>query len=476
MRTFCLLCILLGLTSSGLKAQSTNAPNVLFILVDDLGWKDLGCYGSEFYETPRIDQFAQSAMRFTQAYTASPVCSPTRAANMSGKHPARIRITDWIPGHDPQDRKLLGPTDLHQLPLSEQTLAEAFQAQGYTTFFAGKWHLGDRGYLPEDQGFDINKGGHHKGSPPGGYYVPYNNPMLADGPEGEYLTDRLTEETLDFITQHKDKPFFAFLSFYNVHTPIEANQRHVDYFQAKANGLVDYDPDHLMEDEGFTKLYQNNPAYASMIRAVDENVGRLWDHLKELGLQDETVIVFTSDNGGLSTLYRRNAPTANVPLRAGKGWCYEGGIRIPLIIRAPDITQAGTSSDVPVISMDFFPTLLALAGIPLLPAQHVDGIDLTQVLKGKGKLLRKTLYWHFPHYHGSAWTPGSAIRIGDWKLIEFYDREKVELYHIGKDVGESIDLSAKKPGKVRTLRKKLQQQLAQVDAQFPIPNPDPADN
>lgn len=462
MKYFYLIAFLISITF----AQS-QSPNVVFILVDDLGWADLGCYGSEFYETPNLDKLAQSSVRFTQAYTASPVCSPTRAAIMSGKHPARIRITDWIPGQNPPDKKLKGPEDRHELPLEEITLAEAFRQQGYSTCFAGKWHLGSEGYHPEDQGFDYNYGGHEKGSPPGGYYSPYNNPKLDDGPEGEYLTDRLTRESLRFIEDHQDNPFFLFLSFYTVHTPIQASRKHLSKFEAKAAMKVDYDPDHIREDEGYTKLYQDNPAYASMVYAMDENVGRVLDKLEELDLTDNTIVVFTSDNGGLSTLFRENAPTANMPLRAGKGWCYEGGIRVPLMIRAPGIRTTGIEFDEPVISMDFYPTLLELTGMDPMPEQHVDGISLLPLLVGERKLTRDMLYWHFPHYHGSAWTPGSAIRMGDWKLVEFYDREKIELYDMENDWEEKNNLADEMPRKARKLRKKLQKALKKVDAQMP---------
>ncbi len=445
-------------------------PNVVFILVDDLGWADLSCYGSEFYETPNLDRLAKKSVRFTQAYTASPVCSPTRAAIMTGKHPARLRITDWIPGQDPQDKKLLGPDDLHQLPLNELTLAEVFQEQGYQTFFAGKWHLGGEGFYPEDQGFDKNFGGHDKGSPPGGYYSPYNNPKLQDGPEGEYLPNRLTRESLNFMEAHAEAPFFLYLSFYTVHTPIQASKAHIDKFEAKYAMKVDYDPDHIREDEGFTKLYQDNPAYASMVYAMDENVGKIMDKLDELSLMDNTIIVFTSDNGGLSTLFRENAPTANLPLRAGKGWCYEGGIRVPTMIYAPSISHQGIETHVPIISMDFYPTLLELANIPLKPKQHVDGISLLPLLTGENELKRDRLYWHFPHYHGSAWTPGSAIRIGDYKLIEFYDREKYELYDMKNDWEEKNDLASEMPRKAKKLHKQLFKALKKVDAQMPLLN------
>ena len=297
-----------------------NKKNVVFILVDELGWNDLACYGSTFYETPNIDRLAAQGHVFTNAYTPNPVCSPTRAAILTGRYPSRIGITDWIPGSDPKNMPLLGPEDLHELPLEEVTIAETLKEEGYKTFYAGKWHLGDKNFLPENQGFDINKGGHHKGSPPGGYYSPYNNPKLTDGEEGEYLTDRLTNESISFMESNKDNPFLLYLSFYTVHTPIEACKRYLEKFQAKQRLLQDSIAILEPEGSGQTLLNQYNPEYASMIYALDDNVGRLLDKLETLELMDDTLVIFTSDNGGLSTLMNnRTAPTSVRPLRAGKG-------------------------------------------------------------------------------------------------------------------------------------------------------------
>ncbi len=446
-------------------------PNVVFILVDDLGWMDLGCQGSLVYETPNIDRLADSAMRFTDAYASCPVCSPTRASIMTGKSPTRLHITDWIPGADPKNRKLLGPQDRHELPLSEVTLAETFKDHGYKTFFAGKWHLGSDGYFPEDQGFDINKGGHHKGSPPGGYYTPYRNPKLTNGPDGEYLTDRLTNESIQFMQTHKDEPFFLYLSFYTVHTPIQACKRLIEENEQRVANTQFSGPVSVKEREGHTKLWQHNAAFASMVQAMDENVGRLLAKIDALGLRDNTVIVFTSDNGGLSTLRHPNAPTSNAPLRAGKGWCYEGGIRTPLIISAPGVTHAQSTCPFPVTSMDYYPTLLQLAGIPLKPDQHRDGISLVPLLKGVKSHNRRALYWHFPHYHGSTWTPGAAVRFGDWKLVEFFEEDTVELYDLGQDIGETQDLASAKPDVTRRLLGMLHQWQEDTEARMPQPNP-----
>lgn len=464
------LLIMLGVFSC---RQVPQQPNVVFILVDDLGATDLGCTGSEFYETPHLDRLAENAVLFTQAYAANPVCSPTRAALLSGQHPQRLRITDWIPGRDPRDRKLLGPQDLHQLPLETQTWVEIFKEQGYKTFFAGKWHLGGEGFYPEHQGFDINLGGHDKGSPPGGYYSPYSNPLLSDGPEGEYLPDRLTDESITFLEGVGEQPFVLYLSFYTVHTPIQASQRHLAHYEQKRANKVFDGPGREVEHDGENRLRQDRPDYASMVQAMDENVGRLLSKLEALDLDDETLVVFTSDNGGLSTLYPgQNAPTANLGLRAGKGWCYEGGIRVPLIMRIPGLNHPGKKIPEPVISTDLFPTLLDFAGLSLPEGYPADGTSLRPLFSGEDTLARDALYWHFPHYHGSAWTPGSAVRAGDWKLIKFYDKEKSELYYLPDDPREQMDLAAQYPEKVAALTAQLAGHLKAVKAQMPVPNPD----
>lgn len=459
------------LAPSFIACAKKQKPNFVFILVDDLGWADLGCYGSTFYETPNLDKLANSGMRFTDAYAACPVCSPTRAAIMTGRHPVRVDITDWIPGQDPQNRKFLGPQDKNELALEEMTIAEVLQHNGYKTFFAGKWHLGGEGYFPEHQGFDINKGGHDKGSPPGGYYTPYKNPKLSDGPEGEYLTDRLTDESIQFLKENGSTPFLLYLAFYTVHTPIQACQKHINKFEDKAAQLLKSENPDRTEHDGFTKLVQDNAEYASMIYAMDENVGKLLNALSELGLEENTVIIFTSDNGGLSTLGRHWAPTSNEPLRAGKGWCYEGGIRVPLIIRAPGITKSGGEHSEPVTSMDYFPTMLELAGLPQIPDKHVDGLSLVPLMHGQPRLEREKLYWHYPHYHGSTWTPGAALRARDWKLIEFYEHDKIELYNLQDDPSEKNDLANKMPDKRDELVTLLHQWQKETGAKMPILNP-----
>ena len=413
-------------------------------------------------------------MRFTQGYAAGSVCSPTRASIMTGRHPVRVDITDWIPGQANRPANpLLHPEDRSHLPLEETTIAEALKEHGYQTFFAGKWHLGDKGQWPTDQGFDINIGGHHRGSPPGGYYGPWSNPTLKAKRKDEYLTERLTEESVKFLEERDQaKPFLLYLSYYNIHTPIQAYKKHIDHYQSKAakafEGKTPTEPEH----DGTNRLRQDNPALATMVAAVDDSVGVLLAKLTELKLDENTVVIFFSDNGGLSTLQRgRFGPGCNLPLRAGKGWLYEGGVREPTIIRAPGVTQPGSVSHKPLISMDFFPTMLDLAGLPLKPKLHVDGRSLLSQLKGNDTGNR-TLHWHYPHYHGSSWKPGASIRDGDWKLIEFYHYNNFELYNLAKDPGERTNLAKRNPRKAAELRAKLSAWQKQIKAKMPAPNPD----
>jgi len=467
--SLCALCVFITAVPALDAAKKTN---FLFFLVDDMGWADIGANGSTFHETPHIDRLAKSGMRFTQGYAAGSVCSPTRASIMTGKHPVRVDITDWIPGQSNRPTNpLLHPEDRHSLPLEEVTLAEALKQHGYQTFFAGKWHLGKEGEWPTDQGFDINIGGHHKGSPPGGYYAPWTNPALNAKRKGEYLTERLTEESAKFLeTRDKSKPFLLYLSYYNIHTPIQPYKKRIDHYKAKAEKSFTGPTPFEAEHDGKTRTRQDNPALASMVAAVDDSVGALLDKLKELKLDDNTVVIFFSDNGGLSTL-GRIGPGCNLPLRAGKGWLYEGGIREPTLIRAPGITQPGSVSHKPMISMDFFPTILDLAGLPLQPKLHVDGRSLLSQLKGNDTGQR-TLHWHYPHYHGSSWKPGASIRDGDWKLIEFYHYNNFELYNLAKDPGERTNLAKHNPRKAAELRAKLSTWQKRMKAKMPVPNPD----
>ena len=477
--------ILIGaslLPSTSAVAAKPSKPNIVFILVDDLGWADIACFGSKFYETPNIDVLAKSGVKMTSAYAACPVCSPTRGSIMTGKYPARTQTTDYFGGN--RRAKLLPAPYKHYLPLEEVTIAEALKEHGYRTFFAGKWHLGGEGYFPEQQGFDINKGGGRNGAPyksygnrgldkdpnlPGGYFSLYANPHLEDGPKGEYLTDRLTDEAVTFIEANKDDPFFVYLSFYSVHNPLQAKPEYIKKFKDKlAKMPKPKGPEFIPEHKNKARQIQQNPVYAAMIYSVDENVGKLMKKLDELGLTDDTVVVFTSDNGGLSTSEGHN--TANLPLRGGKGWLYEGGVRVPTIVRFPGVTKAGSVCDVPVTSTDFYPTFLDIAGLPAKPKQHADGVSIVAALKG-GKLARKAIYWHYPHYGNQGGRPGSSVRAGDYKLIEFFEDDSVELYNLRDDIGEKKDLSASMPEKVAELRKTLHSWRAKVDAKMMKPNP-----
>ena len=446
-------------------SEKNSQHNLVFIIVDDLGWKDVGYMGSDFYETPNIDKLSDNSTVFNSAYSASPVCSPTRASIMTGKHHVRVNITDWIPGVNPKNRYLVGPEDIHQLPLEEVTIAEILESNGYSTMYSGKWHLGSEGFYPEDQGFTTNKGGFEKGSPMGGYYSPYKNPKLSDGPEGEYLTDRLTDESIEFIEKRDvSKPFAVFLSFYNVHTPIQANLKHIDYYENKLKKYSDTDIQTTNEGEAISVLNQRNTRYASMVHSTDENIGRLISFLKEKNLYNNTLIIFTSDNGGLST-QAKLAPTSTKPLRAGKGWLYEGGIRIPQLIKF--VNQKNQHlNDNPVVSYDLFATV-----VNHLKLNHnldeKDGIDLSFSNK---KIKREYILWHFPHYHGSLWKPGSAIRNGDWKLLKFYEENKLELYNLKNDLGEETDLSSRYPLIVKKLSNQMNKMLAEMNGKVPTIN------
>lgn len=450
------------------QSNEDMKPNVIFILVDDLGWNDLGYTGSKFYESPNIDALSNYSFQFTNAYSASPVCSPTRASIMTGKHPSRVNITDWIPGNDPKDKPLLGPQDLDGLPHEEITIAEELKSSGYNTFYIGKWHLGSEGSYPEDHGFDINIGGFEKGSPMGGYYSPYKNPKLSDGPEGEYLTDRLTNEALGLINNRDArKPFALFLSFYNVHTPIQANLEHVDYFKEKLSKMNDNIVRTRGEGEALTRLNQTDAEYASMIYALDKNLGKLFKTLKDNDLYENSLIIFTSDNGGLSTL-RRVAPTSVFPLRAGKGWLTEGGIKIPQLIKLPGKNEKEIVDDL-TVSYDLFPTILDIAGIR--NENEIDGISLIPRLVDKSKIDRENIYWHFPHYHGSLWKPGSAIRSGDWKLIFDYESNESKLFNLNDDPGELNDISNLFNKEKERLIIELEKMKKETNANFVSINP-----
>ncbi|MEL7530222.1 MAG: sulfatase [Bacteroidota bacterium] len=463
MRALLLLGLLFSFFSCQPPAKNPPLKNVLFILVDDLGAMDLSSYGSRFHRTPHLDRLAEESLMFTQAYAASPVCSPTRAALLTGRYPTRLNITDWIPGQNPKGTAYQGPEDGDYLALEELTLAELLKAQGYSTFFAGKWHLGDEGHFPEDQGFDINLGGHHRGSPPAGYYSPYHNPKLSDGPEGEYLPDRLTQEAISFLEQTGEKPFLLYLSYYTVHTPIQASKRHIDEWEAALDTLPLREPSVRPEGKGESRLQQSRADYASMIAALDENLGKLLQALKAQGLDKNTLVIFTSDNGGLSTLApQRNAPTSNEPLRAGKGWCYEGGIRVPLIIRPGTLETQAKVIDEPVISMDLLPTIMNALDFELPSARKIDGVDILRAASAE-----RSLFWHFPHYHGSMWEPGSAMRQGKWKYIRFLTEEREELFDLSTDPEEKNNLSAAHPEQLQQMRRSMDTWYQETQVQLP---------
>ena len=465
-----------------LFSQSTEAKehtNVVFFLADDLGYMDIGANNPEtFYETPHIDQLAASGVRFTNGYAANPVCSPTRYSIMTGKYPSRIDVTNYFSG---KRAGKFEPAPLHdRMPLNETTLAEAFKAKGYHTFFGGKWHLGpDENFWPEKHGFDVNAGGMNRGGPYGGkkYFSPYGNPRLADGPDGEHLPDRLASEACDFITRHQAEPFLVYLSFYSVHTPLMCPEPLKKKYQEKAEKLG------LKEKTAFAPEEQNLPGnqkrqvrtlqahavYAGMIESMDKAVGKVLTHLKKLNLDQQTAVCFMSDNGGLST--SEGSPTSNLPLRAGKGWLYEGGIREPFIISWPQVAEEGSVSDVPVISTDFYPTLLEIAGIDALPEQHLDGVSLTGILKGEQtELSREALFWHYPHYSNQGGMPGGAVRMGDWKLIERLEDGRTHLYNLKSDIGEQTDLAEQYPEKVKAMKGALHQFYRETDAKFLRPN------
>ena len=462
--------VLLGACSK----PTTQPPNIVFFLVDDMGYSDVGCFGSDYYETPHIDKLAEEGMKFTSAYAASTVCSPTRASIMTGKYPGRLHITHAIPikGYARLKNGTATPYKdadyTMNLPLEEVTIAEALKESGYATASFGKWHIcNEPEYYPEYQGFDINMGG-NKRCNTGDYFYPYygkwrmakGHPWiewntLPDGEPGEYLTDRLTEEAVTFIEENKDRPFFLYFPHYAVHTPIQALEELISKYEAKTVDSI----------KGHVK-----PAYAAMIESVDNSMGALQAKLDELGLSENTIIIFTSDNGG------HGKWTSNYPWRGNKGNFYEGGLRVPLLVKWPGITSPGSVSDVPVISNDFYPTLLEMTGLPLMPEQHMDGLSLTPLLKREGSLVRDRLFWHFPNYigagHPNRSRPLSVVREGDWKLIESLEDGSLELYNLESDPGETQNVALQHPELAAKLQTKLDQWRVATEVQMPEVNPD----
>lgn len=434
-------------------APQGNRPNIIFVLADDLGWTDLSCYGSRLNRTPALDRLASQGMRFTQAYTAGAVCSPTRGSIQTGKYPVRTGVTDYIPGLNPTDMPLLCQPTRRELALEEVTIGEALRRAGYQTFYSGKWHLGGESYGPQQQGYE----------------VAVNEKSLGSTGNDPLVGDRLTDSALKFLeARDASRPFFMFLGYNEPHTPIIPHPKHIERFNAAAAKLPKVEPATRPERNGITRLVQDDPAYASEVAVLDEAVQRIDERLAALKLTDDTIVIFTSDNGGLST---RSKPgtTSNVPLRAGKGWLYEGGIRVPLVIRGPGIVKPGETCDAPIVSTDYFPTLLELAGAPLEPQHHQDGRSFLPALR-KENLPARPMFWHYAHYHGSTWAPGSAIRDGDWKLIEFFDPPAVELYNVREDIGEQHDLAATEPQKAAELRTKLTTWRKETGALMPKEN------
>ena len=451
-----------------------DAPkrNFLFILIDDMGARDLGVEGSTYYESPNIDRIANTGMRFRQGYAGCQVCSPSRASIMTGKFTARHGITDWIGAKEGENwkrnTKLLPAFYNHNLPHEDTTLAEALREAGYRTFFAGKWHLGSKGSWPTDHGFEFNVGGWDVGSPNGGYFAPYINPNMESGPDGESLPIRLGQETANFIQKHKDEPFLAYLAFYSVHGPIQTTQELWAKYQKKAMKNPHEGNRFLIDRTLPVRQVQDCPIYAGMIEAMDNAIGIVLNTLDELGLDDNTVIMFTSDNGGVSSGDAYS--TCNLPFRGGKGRQWEGGIREPYYIRVPGLADSGATCDTPVDHTDFFPTILELAGLPLKPEQHVDGVSLVPLLEGK-RIPDRDLYWHYPHYGNQGGEPSTIIRSGDWKLIHYFEDGRDELYNLANDIGEQIDLAAKQPKIATELRAKIDAFLKETGAKLPWKNP-----
>ncbi|RED50327.1 sulfatase [Seonamhaeicola aphaedonensis] len=452
------------------KETISKKPNIVFILADDLGAYDLSYAGSKYYETPNIDAIASEGVQFTQGYASCQVCSPSRASLMTGQDPARHGITDWIGAAtgrkwgDHYNTKVMPPDYQHALADSSITIAEALKQNGYKTFFAGKWHLGDEPYSPENNGFDINKGGWEVGGPKGGYYAPWRNPKLDYKYKGENLTKRLALETADFIEANKEKPFFAYLSFYAVHGPIETTEAKWKKYRDKAEAQGIPDSGFEMEARLPIRNVQDNPVYAGLVESMDNAVGVVLDKLKELGLDDNTIVIFTSDNGGVAS--GDAFSTTNYPLRGGKGYQWEGGIREPYLIKVPMLKNTPKQVAYPVSGIDFYPTLLDLVGAETNPNHKVDGISLLPLLNG-GALNERALFWHYPHYGNQGGDPVSIIRKGDYKLIHFWEDGRDELYNLTSDPSEKHNISKEKEAIVEGLRTELDTYLKSMNAKTP---------
>jgi arylsulfatase A len=443
-----------GVTAAAAQQRPSRRPNILLILVDDWGWTDMGACGSNFYETPHLDKLAREGVRFTNGYASCPVCSPTRAAVMTGKAPPKVDITDWIPGRKQHEYSpILMAEDSDHLALEEVTIPEMLKPLGYHTAHIGKWHLGGEGHGPKEQGFDLNIAGTDRGSPPG-YFAPYRWPLpnVEDSPDGEFLTRRLCDEAENYMEAHREEPFFLYYSLFAVHTPLQGEPEVIAKYAKKSNFLE----------------YQRNPVYAAMVESLDDSVGRLRAKLAQLGIADNTVILVTSDNGGLVYEGKSQVPaTYNRPLRAGKGHLYEGGTRVPFMVYDPQAKPR--VDDTPVISTDLLPTIAAYTGAQV--PKGVDGVNLRDLVRDGKDLRERELCWHYPHYSNQGGFPGGSIRSGDWKLIENYDSGTVELYNLRTDLREEQNLALSNRAKVRELQAKLDTWRKQVGAKMPVPNP-----
>ena len=456
----------LGPLAQRLLPQSPSKPNVVFVLADDLGWSDTGTFGSDLVQTPNLDRFNRSGVKFTRAYSAASVCSPTRASFLTGKYPARLHMTTWYESAEapPKNRKLMPPIAVADLPLSEKTIAELMHDAGYVTAHVGKWHLGSAGFYPENQGFDVNIGGTFWGAPQTHFY-PYRGtryyggearyvPCLEFGKPGEYLADRLTDEALKVMTTVKDRPLYLNLWYHSVHTPVEAPAQLVKEYRGKIH----------------SGLHHTNATYAAMVKNLDDNIGGVLDHIDSLGLAGNTIVIFASDNGGYIGKFQGERVTDNYPLRSGKGSLYEGGIRIPLIIRWPGTGSAGATCDEPVISNDYYPTLVDICGLhgaPELP----DARSVALLIKNPASHIdRDDLYFHYPHYYDTT-TPVSAILSRDWKLLEYFEDGHCELYNLANDGMEQHNMATANPSKVSELRGRLRRWRESVKAQMPSLNP-----
>jgi arylsulfatase A-like enzyme len=452
------------------NAADVQKRNILFILMDDLGYSDVGCYGNQAgYETPNIDRLASQGMRFTDGYAACNCCSPTRASILTGKYPARLHITDWIAGGNYRWAKLRQPNWTKYLPLEEVTIAEALKRAGYVSACIGKWHLagphnapiaqGSK-YFPEAQGFDTNLGGCASGCPRS-HFFPYGIPVIKHATQGEFLTERLTEEARKFMAANKDNPFFLYLSHYTPHRPLQAKREVIAKYRAK----------------GRPAMGRNNATHAAMVESMDDSVGQVMQQLDRLGIADRTVVFFTSDNGGLTRKFEGNnfvTVTTNAPLRQGKGSPYEGGVRVPWIVKWPGVIKPGTTCGEPIHSVDVYPTILEIAGVQDQSGHVVDGLSIVPLLKQSSGLKREAIFWHYPHYNSAAEagvTPHGAVRCGRYKLIQFYEDMRVELYDLEDDIGEKKNLIAQMPEKATQLSNQLQDWLKKVDAQMPTSNP-----